>query len=73
MVLFVPVIFQFGCKKMGHLKKCFICFRCNGLQRYYDEILKKKDDEQSNISLRAIDQIREIFSNFAKYGYIQDK
>lgn len=46
---------------------CYL-FRCNGLQRYYDEILKKKDDEQSKISLRVIEHITEIFSNFAKYG-----
>lgn len=38
------------------------------IQSLYDEIIKNKDDEQSKISIRAIENISKIITNFAKYG-----
>lgn len=36
-------------------------------QPIYDDIINHKTDEQSLISLRAIDSITKIITNFAKY------
>lgn len=36
----------------------------------YDEILRNKDDEQSKISLRTIENITKLYTNFAKFGYV---
>lgn len=46
---------------------CVYC-RCTFLQTVYDEIIQNKDDEQSKISLRTIDDMTKLFTNFAKFG-----
>lgn len=47
-----------------------ILIRCEYIQIVYDEILKNKDDEESKVSLRAIDNITKLLTNFAKYGWV---
>lgn len=37
----------------------------------YDEILNNKEDEQAKISLRAIEYITKLYTNFAKYEYVR--
>lgn len=37
----------------------------------YDEILNNKEDEHAKISLRAIEYIAKLYTNFAKYGYVR--
>lgn len=45
-------------------------FRCEFVQKIYDEILETKDDEQSKVSLQAIDNVTKLLTNFAKYGLV---
>lgn len=45
-----------------------IFFSFGMLQNIYDEILNNQADEQSKISLRAIENMTKIYANFAKYG-----
>lgn len=46
---------------------CYV-FRCGAFQKIYDEILQHPDDEESKISLKAIDNISKLLANFAKYN-----
>ncbi|XP_055301656.1 esterase B1-like [Sitodiplosis mosellana] len=52
----------------GHADDLCYIFRCRNAQPFYDEALSTPDDEQSKISLRAVENITKLFANFAKYG-----
>lgn len=41
---------------------------CGIEQSNYDKIINTPDNEQSKISLKIIENITKVFSNFAKYG-----
>lgn len=41
---------------------------CRNAQQFYDEVLNTPEDEQSKISLKAVENISKILTNFAKYG-----
>lgn len=45
-----------------------LTFRCGFVRQIYDEILQNPNDEQSQISMRAIEQMTKLYANFAKYG-----
>jgi len=52
----------------GHGNELCYMFRCGAAQPFYDDILANKDDEQSRVSLRTIDNLTKIVTNFVKYG-----
>ncbi|XP_055308325.1 esterase B1-like [Sitodiplosis mosellana] len=52
----------------SHGDDLFYLFRCEMARTLYDEIVNSKDDEKSKVSIRAIESISKIVTNFAKYG-----
>lgn len=56
------------CKKNRPIH--FIECRCHTFQKYYDDLFNSENDEQSQITLNAIENFTKLFTNFAKNGYI---
>ncbi|XP_031636633.1 esterase B1-like [Contarinia nasturtii] len=46
---------------------CYI-FGCRYFRSFYNEVFSTPDDEQSKVSLKTIDNMATLFTNFAKYG-----
>ncbi|XP_055306845.1 uncharacterized protein LOC129571106 [Sitodiplosis mosellana] len=57
----------------SHYDEVHYLFRFKSAQSLYDDVLSNMEDEGSKISLKLIDNITHLFTNFAKYGDLFDK
>lgn len=64
--------YDFASNKMIKILKEFLCCVCDSrgksCSKFYKEMFANKDSKESQVSLKTIDRITTIFTNFAKYG-----
>jgi len=57
----------------SHCDEMFYLFRFKMAQALYDEVLSNKKDKGSKTSLKVIDNVTNLITNFAKYGDLSQK